>query len=282
MSKRKGFTLIELLVVISIIALLVSILMPALNRARQQATAAVCQGNQKALITAWIMYAGDNGGRIVGGVSKHPNYSGLPCYDAAWIWGPTVTETGVICAFSGNDTNLISARGQEYRKEGIRRGKLWKYSKTAEIYHCPGDKSFKQGAPKDQYVSYAITGAMNGEDHGNENPTAYTTESQIKGPQERMVFVEEINDDQNFLAGSFQFHATVGQMWDYMAIWHNKRGTLSFVDGHAETKEWSDKRTVEVSELEREPEDAGYADMNNAQYNEDVFFLARAYTTRKK
>ncbi len=44
-SQRRGFTLIELLVVISIIAILMAILMPALKRAREQGQRAVCQGN---------------------------------------------------------------------------------------------------------------------------------------------------------------------------------------------------------------------------------------------
>ena len=67
----KGFTLIELLVVISIIALLISILMPALNTARQQATGAVCLSNQRTLILTWVMYADENGrpiGRQYSGV----------------------------------------------------------------------------------------------------------------------------------------------------------------------------------------------------------------------
>jgi len=64
MKSCKAFTLIELLVVISIIALLVSILMPALSNARQQATGAVCLANQKTMALAWVMYCDENDGRL--------------------------------------------------------------------------------------------------------------------------------------------------------------------------------------------------------------------------
>ena len=67
MKKNKGFTLIELLVVISIIALLLSILMPGLQRAKELASGVVCTNNEKSLCTAWVMYAEDNDSNIVGG-----------------------------------------------------------------------------------------------------------------------------------------------------------------------------------------------------------------------
>ena len=54
---RRGFTLIELLVVISIIALLISILMPSLNRARDQAKGTVCLSNLKGIGYAALFYA---------------------------------------------------------------------------------------------------------------------------------------------------------------------------------------------------------------------------------
>lgn len=57
--RKKAFTLIELLVVISIIALLVAILMPALNMAKQQANAAVCGANLHRLGVSLDLYAQD-------------------------------------------------------------------------------------------------------------------------------------------------------------------------------------------------------------------------------
>jgi prepilin-type N-terminal cleavage/methylation domain-containing protein/prepilin-type processing-associated H-X9-DG protein len=66
-SKRNGFTLIELLVVIAIVALLMAILLPALQRVRKQARAVVCQSNLKQWGTVLALYVEDNEGRIPNG-----------------------------------------------------------------------------------------------------------------------------------------------------------------------------------------------------------------------
>jgi prepilin-type N-terminal cleavage/methylation domain-containing protein/prepilin-type processing-associated H-X9-DG protein len=64
--KMKGFTLIELLVVISIIALLMAIMMPALNRAREQGRFVVCRNNMRNVGIMVAMYAEDNQLRVQG------------------------------------------------------------------------------------------------------------------------------------------------------------------------------------------------------------------------
>jgi len=65
MKKHSGFTLIELLVVISIIALLVSILMPALSSARKQARTVVCLANLHQWGQMFYMYSEDNDGDFI-------------------------------------------------------------------------------------------------------------------------------------------------------------------------------------------------------------------------
>jgi len=64
MQKAKGFTLIELLVVIAVIALLLAILVPTLQRVRKQARAVVCRAHLKQWGTVLALYVEDNEGRI--------------------------------------------------------------------------------------------------------------------------------------------------------------------------------------------------------------------------
>jgi len=66
--KQKGFTLIELLVVIAIIALLLAILMPALERVRRQARSVGCKSNLHQWGLIFAMYTQDNGGYFYSGL----------------------------------------------------------------------------------------------------------------------------------------------------------------------------------------------------------------------
>ncbi len=77
-KKSRGFTLIELLVVIAIIALLLSVLMPSLQRVKEQARLVVCQSASRQLGLAAMLYTGDNDdsfhtGYVAGGMTL-PEY----------------------------------------------------------------------------------------------------------------------------------------------------------------------------------------------------------------
>jgi prepilin-type N-terminal cleavage/methylation domain-containing protein len=103
--RKRAFTLVELLVVIGIIAVLLSIALPAMGHAREQARRTVCLSNLRQLTLAWITYSNEHGGRLV----------------SAYTWGP---ESWV------NDcTVCMSVEG----------GALWQYTKNPHLYVCPDD-----------------------------------------------------------------------------------------------------------------------------------------------
>ncbi len=137
-SVAKGFTLVELLVVISIIALLMSILMPALSRARELGKRAVCLNNLKSLAVIWMMYADDNNDRIVNAMTSPLRKKGLN-----WVWntknpwwdsyfhGPSWVGWPDEPGYEDNVKAHI---------EAIKIGMLYPYSKNIKLYRCPTGK----------------------------------------------------------------------------------------------------------------------------------------------
>jgi prepilin-type N-terminal cleavage/methylation domain-containing protein len=93
--KSRGFTLIELLVVISIIALLMAILMPALQRVKMQARTVACQSNLKQWSLYFSMYTEDHDGTFQRGLDSghHWTVSMQPyCEDNKLFYCPTATK----------------------------------------------------------------------------------------------------------------------------------------------------------------------------------------------
>ncbi|MBN1846438.1 MAG: prepilin-type N-terminal cleavage/methylation domain-containing protein [Sedimentisphaerales bacterium] len=257
MVRTKAFTLVELLIVIAIIALLIAILAPALQVAKQQATGTVCVSNQKTLIGAWVMYHIENKNEMVGGNTYNPYKEGSSwsCSEYRWCEEPKfVPIYGPAPGYSPHDycTNAADFT-RENRLNGIRGGLLYKYYKNTEACRCPGDQRFAQNTlPFDAWRSYSVQGMMRGEDFqvGHNLLFAYRKVSSVPFPEEKYVFVEEGVDNQWENRGSWVLHVAdppnQSQWWDTMAIWHNMKSTLSFVDGHAIMKNWVDPRTVET------------------------------------
>lgn len=118
-TKEKGFTLIELLVVIAIIALLVSILMPSLAKARELAKRAKCSVNLKSIGTAFAMYSNEN-----------PNDDQYP-----WIpLNATALDTTATGAARGTDTNTTAARSLTQLLFMLVRA-----GQPAALFNCPSD-----------------------------------------------------------------------------------------------------------------------------------------------
>ncbi|MBC8470480.1 MAG: type II secretion system protein [Planctomycetes bacterium] len=254
MGKRRGFTLIELLVVIAIIAVLMAILMPALNRVKEQGKRAVCLSNLKQLTMAWIMYADDNDDVLVNGAIGYSN--------ATTGWGK---HAGEIAWVDGLNTGWDQ---QEAQEQAIKDGALWPYVKDTKMYKCPTGR-------KEEAMTYAIMFSMNAVNHP---PTQGVRGAHIKkrteitnpAPAYRLVFIDEgwMTPD------AFAVHYDQEQWWDDPPVRHGDGTTISFADGHSDHWKWKGIDTIKRAKLVERSHQGNWTPETEAGYR-DLYMMQK-------
>jgi prepilin-type processing-associated H-X9-DG protein/prepilin-type N-terminal cleavage/methylation domain-containing protein len=245
-----GFTLSELLVVISLIALLLAILLPAISRAKAKAREVACLNNLKQLQTCAKLYSLDHDDFLP------PNRY---VYD-------TVTKAPS-AGFSDKLTWCPGLAPFDTTTENIKRGLLFPYNKSTGIYRCPSDMARVQ-TPEGQLLhlrrtrSYNLSQSINGVPYPDKTlcPPSFAKESEIDDPppSELLFFVDVHEDailDSHFgiPPRGWPFAEERPRWWDLPAGRHSQGANFSFADGHVERWRWAaPKIFTELGQLVRQ------------------------------
>lgn len=259
MMSRRAFTLIELLVVIAIIALLMALLLPGLNMARERGKRAACLSNLRQLTIAWTYYAQMNDDKLVNGAPLDPGgpcpagtgcppgtnkAAQAPTNPADWAYEIHQNEIPWVgVAWESNPKGGFRPTTQSGQICAIRTGALWPYLKIEGAYRCPtGDK--------EALVTYTIIDSINGKWKFNGNcqknnaPRAVCLKNlnQVRHPSERVVFVDEGNLSPDSYAVFYQCE----RWFDPPMIRHSKGMTMSYADGHSARWMWKSRNTIDA------------------------------------
>ncbi len=241
--RQKGFTLIELLVVIAIIAVLMGILMPALQIAKEQGQRAACQGNLRQLTIAWNLYAQENDDKLVNGDTGFDHGKEKSWIGRLWL---------------GNYASSFIPMDEKLQRRELEQGALFPYAANEQIYRCPtGQPGHMQtynlfdsmrGRSRTGTVG---SGGWDAKSLRNGRTILYIKKlSDITSPglSERGVFLDEGRTTPD----SYATHYNQQSWWDPPMLRHTNGTNISYADTHVEYVKYTGKATIKGGELELE------------------------------